>query len=338
MKNIIITGATGALGMALVRKYLESGDRVFAVLHQDSARNDRLPEHERLVRVYCSMEEYEVLPDLLKLAGENDMASGEFITGDVFYHFAWAGTSGPSRNDMDLQAQNIARTMTAVRAASGLECHTFIGAGSQAEYGRVEGALTPETPCFPENGYGMAKLAAGQMTRKRCEELGIRHIWPRILSVYGPYDGEQSMVMSAARSFLAGVSPDFTAGEQQWDYLFAEDAAEILYRLAESGRDGQIYPVGSGEARPLADYIRMIAAAAAEVTGQMTEPRLGARPYAEKQVMYLKADVSAIERDLGLVRGEGFGTAPEEGIRKTVRWCAEHPLQAPASAEGSLPL
>ena len=326
MKNIIITGATGAVGMALVRRYLKAGDRVFAVLRPDSARNDRLPEHERLVKVFCELNEYEVLPDLVKLAGENDAASGEFLTGDVFYHFAWAGTSGPARNDMDLQSRNIACAVTAARAASGLECHTFIGAGSQAEYGRVEGALTPETPCFPENGYGMAKLAAGQMTRKSCADLGIRHIWPRILSVYGPYDGEQSMVMSAIRSFLDGEAPAFTAGEQQWDYLFAEDAAEILYRLAEAGQDGRIYPLGSGEARPLAEYIRAIAAACAEVTGRPAEPRLGALPYAPGQVMYLKADVAGIEADLGLVRGAGFGTSFEEGIRKTVRWCAENPV------------
>ncbi len=59
----------------------------------------------------------------------------------------------------------------------------FIGAGSQAEYGRVEGKLNSQVPAFPENGYGMAKLCAGQMTRIQCESWE-SDIWTRILSVY----------------------------------------------------------------------------------------------------------------------------------------------------------
>ena len=51
-----------------------------------------------------------------------------------------------------------------------LGCYKFIGAGSQAEYGRVEGKLTALTLTFPENGYGIAKLCAGQMSRILCEQ------------------------------------------------------------------------------------------------------------------------------------------------------------------------
>lgn len=69
---------------------------------------------------------------------------------DVFYHLAWAGTTGKARNDMYLQNENIKFTLDAVELASKLGCKVFIGAGSQAEYGRYEGRLTPDTPVFPE--------------------------------------------------------------------------------------------------------------------------------------------------------------------------------------------
>ena len=55
--------------------------------------------------------------------------------------------------------------MDAVNLAHRLGCEFFIGAGSQAEYGRVEGKLNAQVPTNPENGYGMAKLCAGQMSR-----------------------------------------------------------------------------------------------------------------------------------------------------------------------------
>ena len=96
------------------------------------------------------------------------------------------GTTGAARNDMPLQTRNIASALQAAELAAKLGCNTFVGAGSQAEYGRTEQLLSPETPVFPENGYGMAKLCAGQMSRIRCQELGIKHVWVRILSVYGP--------------------------------------------------------------------------------------------------------------------------------------------------------
>ena len=83
------------------------------------------------------------------------------------------GGSEQGRNDMITQVKNIQYTLDAVHVARMSGCKVFIGTGSQAEYGRVDTALKPDTPCFPENGYGMAKLCAGQMSRVECEKMGI---------------------------------------------------------------------------------------------------------------------------------------------------------------------
>ena len=104
--------------------------------------------------------------------------------------------------------------MLAVDAAAEMRCSVFIGAGSQAEYGRFEGKLNANVPTFPENGYGIAKLCAGQMTRIRCNQKGIKHIWTRILSVYGPYDGSGTMVMSTIEKLLSGARAPCTKGNR----------------------------------------------------------------------------------------------------------------------------
>ena len=158
----------------------------------------------------------------------------------MFYHFAWKGTTGAARNDMRLQNDNVKYTLDAVNAAHRFGCHTIIGAGSQAEYGRVEGVLTSSTPVFPENGYGIAKLCAGQMSRILCEQHHMKHIWTRILSIFGPFDGEQSMVMSTIRNLLTGNRPALTKGEQQWDYLYSVDAGRAMYAIGESGIHGKV--------------------------------------------------------------------------------------------------
>ena len=77
----------------------------------------------------------------------------------------------------------------------------------------------------------------------------------RILSVYGPHDGPATMISGTIRKLLHGEKPALTAGIQQWDYLYAADAAAAFYALAVSGQDGRVYPLGSGTARPLKDYI-----------------------------------------------------------------------------------
>ncbi len=138
-----------------------------------------------------------------------------------------------------MQNQNVAYALDAVRAARRFGCSVFVGTGSQAEYGCVEGVLRPDTPAFPENGYGMGKLCAGLMTRELAGQLGLRHIWVRVLSVYGPCDGENSMIMSAIRKLLAGETPEFTKGEQMWDYLYST-------RQWESKAPGRIYFGASG--------------------------------------------------------------------------------------------
>ena len=64
------------------------------------------------------------------------------------------------------------------------------------------------------------------MSRILCSQLGIRHIWCRILSAYGPGDGAHTMVMSTIIKFLNGEDCDFTPGEQQWDFLYNGDIAK----------------------------------------------------------------------------------------------------------------
>ena len=208
---------------------------------------------------------------------------------------------------MYLQNQNVKYALDAVELAHRMHCKVFIGTGSQAEYGRFEGKLTETTPTFPENGYGIAKLCAGQMTRERAHQLGMRQIWARILSVYGPYDGKQSMIMSSINKLLKGERASFTKGEQMWDYLYSKDAARALYLLGQRELDG-VYCLGSGNARPLKEYIM-------EMRNQISpdsEVGIGDIPYAVGQVMYLCADISKLQKDTGFEVTYGF----KQGIRE----------------------
>lgn len=299
IRKAIITGPTGAVGIALIEELTRRNIKVTAVCRPCSLRIDGIPHNTNVEVVECDLSELDRLPNV---------CAHDY---DVFYHLGWTNTFGTdARNNMDAQVDNIRYTLAAARSAAKLGCQTFVGAGSQAEYGRSRGLLRPDTPCFPENGYGMAKLCAGEMSRVECQKLGIRHIWARILSVYGPGDGSGTLVSSMINTLLDGKKPLCTAGEQMWDYLYSEDAARALIEMAEAGKNGAVYPLGSGEVRPLKEYIDAIRNA--------VDPNLpvglGEVPYAANQVMYLGADLTALQQDTGFQPQITF----EEGIQKTI--------------------
>lgn len=301
--RVVITGPTGAIGHALIEQCIKNGDEVLAICRQDSTRIKTLPQNSKVSVLELSLCDYEK---------HIEEAKAPVAPYDVFYHFAWESTTGASRNDTDSQSLNIRYALSAVKLASFFGCKTFIGAGSQAEYGRVEGSLRADTPAFPENGYGIAKLCAGQLTRILCGQLGIKHIWTRILSVYGPYDGEGSMVISSLRKMIRGEQSGFTKGEQEWDYLYSADAANAMYLIARKGIGNKIYVIGGGRTRKLSDYINVMD----QKVNPAVHPVLGAVPYADKQVMYLCADISELTEDTGFVPEVDF----EEGIEKTIQY------------------
>ena len=303
IKTAVVTGPTGAIGTALCLELAQNDIHVFAICRPNSPRAAAIPQHPLIEVVPCDMREFAHLPKLIPQGA------------DAFYHFAWAHTTGEGRNDMTAQTENISCTLEAVRAAHALGCQVFVGAGSQAEYGRVEGLLKPDTPCFPENGYGIAKLCAGQMSRIECKKMSIDHIWVRILSVYGPGDSDATMISGVIQALLCGKKPSLTAGEQLWDYLYASDAARAFRLIAEQGNNGKIYPLGSGIARPLREYVEEIRDA--------IDPALplgfGEVPYSPLQVMHLEADISTLQADTGFTPTTAFA----DGIRATIEYQKE---------------
>ncbi len=301
MHKIVVTGATSMLGLALINDAVKHGIKVLAMMRAGSKKICRLPKSELISILECDIDEM-----------ENVHVSNLESDYDVFYHFAWAHTDKTTRNDPVLHEKNIRYALDAVNLAHKLGCKKFIGAGSQAEYGRFEGELNATTPINPDIAYGMAKYAAGRLTNLRCKELGIEHVWIRILSVYGIYDQPTTMISYAIKENLAGRTPEFTKCEQKWDFLFSEDAGTAFRLIGEKGKSNKVYCLGSGIARPLADYVR-------EINKQFSKPEdvgIGIKPYAPMQVMHLCADISELTADTGFEPKISF----EEGLSKTIEF------------------
>lgn len=303
LKKAIITGPTGAVGVSLIEELISKGIYVTAVCRPASKRLSSIPKSPLVNIVECD------ISNLKSLIGK---LSDDY---DAFYHFAWNGTYGASRQDLYLQEENVKYTLDAVALANATGCKVFIGAGSQSEFGHVEGVLKPDMPCNPDNGYGIAKLTAKSMSRLECQKYGIRHEWCRIVSLYGPFDGAYTMVMSGILKMLKGERPQYTKGEQVWDYIYSKDAARAFRLVAEKGKNGAVYCFGTGKTRKLKDFIIAIRD---EINPDL-EIGIGEIDYYPNQVMHLEADISNLTNDTGFVPKYSF----EEGIKETIEWAKE---------------
>ena len=281
IQKIIVTGATGAVGSAVVRRAVYKGMDVTCIVHHGSKRLGNLPQSDKVHIVECNLQDYRTLS-----------LDGQY---DAFIHLSWEKTIGASRDDAEVQTRNIQYTLDAVQLAHRCGCSVFVGAGSQAEYGVQSVDLTPDLPVKPESGYGIAKYAAGKLSAMLCKNLGMRQCWVRILSVYGPNDGENSLISYLIREFKAGKAPELTKCEQMWDYLYADDAADAILAVSEKGVDGKAYPLGSGYGHRLSDYVEDVK----KLINSSLEVRYGAKDYYPHQPMHMVADIKDLTEDTG---------------------------------------
>ena len=298
MKKLIVTGATGSIGCSVVSKALVHGYDVTCIVHKCSTRVDNIPKNEHVHIVECNLSDY---PSL--------QMDGQY---DVFIHLAWEKTYGALRDDVDIQTRNIQYTLDACRLAHRLGCKSFVGAGSQAEFGVTNQVLKGDMPVNPESGYGIAKYAAGKLAAMLCSQIGIRFNWIRIVSVYGPNDGENSFISYLIRELKAGNEPNVTKCEQIWDYLYSDDAGEAFIAVAERGYDGKTYVIGSGVGRPMSEYVDDIKS----VVNPTIKVNYGAIDYYPHQPMHLVAYIEDLKEDTGWIPKTKF----TEGIKQITEW------------------
>lgn len=296
MNKAIITGATGMIGVALINLLLKEDYEIIAIVRPNSKKLKNIPKNDKISIIECDLSNLKLL-------------FGKFTGCDLFFHFGWIGTTGNSRDNTYLQLKNIEYTLDAVHLAKNSGCHTFVGAGSQAEYGLTDEKLSPSTPTNPITGYGIAKYSAGKLSKLLAAQLGLKYCWGRVLSVYGPGDNN-SMIMSCIKSISNNEPFNTTNGDQLWDYLYCDDCADAFLKIAKKGIDGKVYTIGSGMVKPLKKYIQTIR----DLINPNFKIGFGEIDYYPNQVMYLCADISELTKDTEFKPKTNF----EKGIQNII--------------------
>ena len=257
MKSAIITGATGFIGSTLVKLLIDSNIKVLALGRKPWNKVDpkRLIENDLLTYCQINMDEIEQLP-------ERVAALGWEVEDGVFYNLAWGGKSKLSDLEIEHQINNIAWSGNALKAAKKINCNRFVHVGTMEE------AFTSKylELDYHKNSeynrhvvYSVAKMGSRNLLKVLAKEEDIELMIGTNSHVMGPNDDKDSFLQVTLQKLIDGDELIFSTGEQIFDVISSYDCANAYKLIGEKGKPHGEYWIGSGEARPLKEYVKIMA-------------------------------------------------------------------------------
>lgn len=299
MKKVIVSGANGFVGGALVKELIKNNVRVVAL--DMEGHNDNLPDSE-LVKYYpFSLDNAEQIKSILS---DRDY--------DTFFHFAWAGSAGEARANASLQLKNAQWTVNCLRLAKDLGCNRFVNAGSIMELETIKAVFNQGNRPGLGYIYGSGKLVAHTMCKSVAANIGIDLVWAMITNAYGVGERSPRMVNTTIQKCIRGESPQFTAGTQNYDFVYIDDVARAFRLIGEKGKPFCEYLIGSSNAKPLKEFLLEMKEAIAPDLDFI----FGDIPFTGVNQPLEDFDCSITERDTGFKAEISFG----EGCRRTRDW------------------
>jgi len=303
--RVLLTGASGFVGSHVLARFLRAGEHTVAVVLRPGREPHRIQHLLGGVEVGVEV----IIGDV-----SQPRALAEPVrrfAPDLVVHSAWAAPSTKNRNSIE-HAEHVTHTIELVKLAHAAGARHFIGLGSQAEYGAGANRATEDQPAQPTTLYGTAKLCAGLLAGKVCESLGLRFAWLRLFAAYGPGEDAGWLIPAMCKAFLAGQRPATTGGEQVWDYLFVEDAAEAVHRVAMVPGATGLFNLGSGRGHTVREVIERVR----DLIAPQAPIGFGDLAYAPDQVMHMEANIDRLCQATGWQPEIDLGT----GLRRTVDW------------------
>ena len=197
-------------------------------------------------------------------------------------------------------------------AAKELGCTRFVCAGSIMEY-EVEAAIHSQGS-HPGMGYiyGMGKHIAHCMCKSVAANIGIDLLWPMITNAYGVGELSPRFVNTTLRKFINKEPLQFTAGTQNYDFVYVSDVARAFYKVALNGKPFCEYMIGSGDAKPLREFIiEMVGSCGPDCT-----PLFGDVPFTGTNMPLSTFGIADIKEDCGFEPEVSFA----QGTKMTMEW------------------
>lgn len=297
MKKVIVTGADGFIGSALVKSLLSNGYQVYAVA-KDKDHDFGLID-PGIEMIPCSFSEYHSLSALV---------DGPI---DCFIHLAWGGLAGIESQDAVLQSENIRASAVSLEQAHLLGAKRFIFAGSSYQY-RMEPVLKNGKVVFKKkNLYGKSKEAATLLLASAALKYNMDFNSILFTNVFGVGDRSSRSTNTLILQLLHGEPVRLIPGEHKHDWTYVDDAVSGIISVMENGKDGISYYIGDRQLRTFKEIMLDVR----NIVSPDADLEFGYYPD-DGYIDYSEIDLNALYRDTGFECKADF----VDSIRKTAAW------------------
>ena len=321
MNTVLLTGASGFVGIHVLQRLLEEGHRVRAFVRTP----ERLRQHVAMLGLDPHDPSVEVATgDMTDEGAVQEAAAG----CDAAVHAA--ATFSYRRRDAErMLRDNSLGTSTVLEAAIDAGCTSVVHVSSIAALLRPGATLDHQSPLGVSLGpYTQSKVESERAARDR-QAAGAPVVIVNPGAILGPHDpylGESNQVV---RDILRGRLPTWPRGGLQW--VDVRDVAEVV--VAALGHPGRRYLVPGETVRLPHEVLRTVTgrrlpAVSMPLAAALPVLRLGYAtdwpllPYAVEGSRLIatdtRVDSSATVEELGVE-----GRSLEESVRDTVRWLAD---------------
>ena len=328
--RFLVTGGAGFIGSCVVRRLVAAGEEVvtFDALTYAGHRESLGPALDAPNHAFREAD--------VRDGQAVRLAFAETRPDAVIHLAAESHVDRSIDSPMDFVTTNVQGTVTLLQAATeywhGLgpraqETFRFLHVSTDEVYGSLgaTGVFTEASPYRPNSPYSASKAASDHFARAWRRTFALPVMISHCSNNYGPYQLPEKLIPVTILAALEGRSiPVYGDGRNVRDWLFVEDHAHALERIAREGEPGRTYDIGADAEMTNIDMVRAIC-------GWMDElvPESAWRPHAN--LITFVADRPGHDHryaiDARRVRDE-LGWRPtidlHEGLGRTVRWYLEN--------------
>ncbi len=287
---VFLTGATGFLGSALLRRLLHSGRSVVATIRNTSSREriEDLLSHPALTLVNTELQAL-------------DQAFQQHHIGTII-HTATEYGRGQTPVARILDA-NLILPIRLIELGAQHHVRGFVNTDSY--FNKAGGSYSNLL------NYSLSKRALLVWLKNFSSQISIANVV--LEHLFGPYDSRTKFVEDVIRSIAVErrESLKLTHGHQKRDFVFLSDAIEafmtVIDHIENHKFDFKTFEVGCGQSMPVRDFVTEIS----RLSGSPTRLDFGAIDYRGDEIMNSRADIRELV-DLGWAPT----VRPSDGIRQ----------------------
>ncbi|MEQ1962914.1 dTDP-glucose 4,6-dehydratase [Xenorhabdus khoisanae] len=188
--------------------------------------------------------------------------------------------------------------------------------------------FTEKTAYAPSSPYSASKASSDHLVRAWQRTYGLPTLVTNCSNNYGPYHYPEKLIPLMILNALEGKPlPIYGNGQQIRDWLYVEDHARALYKVATEGKVGETYNIGGHNEKANIDVVKTICELLEELAPEKPQ---GIKQYNDL-ITYVTnrpghdlryaIDATKIKNELNWAPEETF----ETGLRKTMEWYLNNP-------------